>query len=532
MTASDRPTSPATLGSTGNTPRLSIGRLVVDVTVLSAAVLIRFAHVASSSFPLGDGGLFWTMVQSLQGHGYAIPHSVVYNGVTIPFAYPPLGFYATGLIADVSRAPDLVVLRLLPFVVACATVIVFWGLARAVLETHEAVVGAVFAFATLPLAYRYFVMGAGITRSPGLLFALVAIWMAYLLSRRRRLRTIALMGVAGGLTILSHPNAAWFAAYSCALIFVLNGRNRRALTDGLIGFAGALLVAGPWLITTLVRHGLTPFLAAVQSSNPGPPAIQLLIQLRITEEPLAPLLELVAVFGAVICLRERRWWLPAWLVLACLLDTRYSGTFAMVPLALLVGTAVSAFLHWLTLPPAHSLAMRFSRATTLGVAGWLALFPLVGALLPSAPLEALPASTLSAMNWVSMNTPLTARFVVIAPLGPSAGSESEWFPALAERRSIGTYQGTEWLPATGAISAWERYQQLQECAGNDEACLDNWANASGLGFDFVFLRTDGTASLRESLRMSAGFTLAYATTDVWIFARRGASPSAASIRAN
>ena len=49
------------------------------------------------------------------------------------------------------------------------------------------------------------------------------------------------------------------------------------------------------------------------------------------------------------------------------------------------------------------------------------------------------------MGWIATATPLRATFLVVAPVGNSAGSESEWFPVIANRKSLGTYQGLEWI---------------------------------------------------------------------------------------
>ena len=50
---------------------------------------IRLNPVLTSSFPLNDGGLFYTMVQDLQENGYRIPETTRYNQLNLPYAYPP-----------------------------------------------------------------------------------------------------------------------------------------------------------------------------------------------------------------------------------------------------------------------------------------------------------------------------------------------------------------------------------------------------------------------------------------------------------
>ena len=143
-----------------------LGTMLPDALVLGLAFVVRFVHVLSSSFPLGDGGLFLLMVQRLEANGYAIPESLAYNGVTIPFAYPPLGFFAAGFVSDLSGANELTVMRFLPLAANCITVAVVWAFARSLFASRSAALAATFAFGMLPLGYRYFIMGAGITWVP------------------------------------------------------------------------------------------------------------------------------------------------------------------------------------------------------------------------------------------------------------------------------------------------------------------------------------------------------------------------------
>jgi len=496
-----------------------LGRFIPEVVLLGLAFGIRLAHVLSSSFPLGDGGLFLNMVQRLQADHFVLPDNVLYNGVTIPFTYPPLGFYATGVAADWTGATLLSVMRFLPFALSCVTVMVVWGLARSLLPSRGAVLAAVFAFGTLPLAYRYFVMAAGITRSPGLLFAVATVWAAYLLCARQRAVFLLPLGLSAGLSLLSHPNAAWFAAYSTGLVFLFYCRDWRTLARGVLATVMALSLAAPWLVVSLSRHGIGPFLASSQGSNPGTRAWELLLNLQITQEPMAPVLAVVAVIGVLVCIGNRRWWLPTWLLAACILDSRYQGTFAVVPIALLVGEAAGALGRLLSAGPLSLRLTTRSRTMVYATVGCIALIPVAGSLRPSPVLSALPESDRTAMRWAAEATPDQAAFLVIAPAGISAGSESEWFPVLAERRSLGTYQGLEWLPQPPGPSPWQRYDSLQSCAIRDVACLDRWAQEGNADFDYVFVREVGTERLRESLSASTEFTLSYHAADVWIFAR-------------
>jgi hypothetical protein len=324
---------------------------------------------------------------------------------------------------------------------------------------------------------------------------------------------------------MSHPNAALFAAYSSGLVFLFFGRERQTLIRGVLAAAGAVVVALPWLVVTVGRHGLAPFLTAMQSSNPGSSPLELLITLRLTQEAVGPVLLAVAAVGVLVCARDRNWWLPTWLLAACLFDTRYQGTFAMVPIALLVGVAVGALAEVQRSGSGSFLSRNALRIGAIAAVAVVAVASVVGTLRPDGGLQALPDSTLDAMVWVAATTPPEATFVVVAPAGVSAGSESEWFPQVAGRQSLGTYQGREWLEQDPGPAAWERYNRLQACGASNVACLNSWAEDAGESFDYVFVRAAGTDHLRESLDASPEFDVVYEGPDVWIYARDPEAPT-------
>ena len=72
---------------------------------------VRLASALQTQFPLNDGGLFYDMIVDLQGADYSLPIYATYNQAEIPFAYPPLAFYVTGLLADLLHVTVLDLVR-------------------------------------------------------------------------------------------------------------------------------------------------------------------------------------------------------------------------------------------------------------------------------------------------------------------------------------------------------------------------------------------------------------------------------------
>ena len=357
----------------------SVSAMLPEALVLGLSMVVRFVHVLSSSFPLGDGGLFLLMVQRLKANGYAIPEHLTYNGVTIPFAYPPLGFFATGFASDVSGANELGVMRFFPLVIDCITVAVVWAFARSFFGNRGAALSATFAFGMLPLGYRYFIMGAGITRAPGLLFAVVTIWLTYLLCRRRRAIFVIPLGLAAGLTVLTYPNAAWFAAYSSGLVLLFFCRTRRTLPmrSSRQGEPPRLPgLAGPEYLALRVR----PVRSRLAELQPRAPGYGAPAHAAITEEPMRLSLRRWPSSGSSSARGvanggfRRGCWPPAYLIR----DTPGHLQWFQLPLSGVAGSAI-----WFRIIDCNQWHCPGVAPCLVTIAAWIALLACAGALLPA-----------------------------------------------------------------------------------------------------------------------------------------------------
>ncbi len=237
--------------------------LVLGV-VLAFASYLRLAPALAADFPLNDGGLFYLMAQELRSAHSALPAFTSYNSAHIPFGYPPVAFYIGDALAQITGRPLLDVIRVLPAVISLLTVPVFALLAWALLEDQLERVAAVFAFALLPRTFTWFIMGGGLTRAPGFLFALLTVHQAYLFYTRREWRFAVTASIAGSLAVASHLENGWFAVYSTALMFAFFGRHRRGVIGSIGIVAGVAVLTAPWWATVVHYHGWSPFLAAAR----------------------------------------------------------------------------------------------------------------------------------------------------------------------------------------------------------------------------------------------------------------------------
>jgi len=508
---------------------LKAARWLVPLSATFVAALVRLSLVLRSEFPLNDGALFYLMTRELQQAGFRLPAYTAYNGVGIPFAYPPLGLYLAGLLASLGRLPLLQVFRFLPVALSLMTVPAFWALARALLPSGAAAALATYAFALLPASFTWLIMGGGVTRAAGLLFAILALYQGDALYTREGNRHILATGFWAGLAALSHLAMAWVAAASMALFFLTYGRSWRALARSVAAAGVALAITAPWWATVIAQHGLSPFLAAARSPEPPGASLLFFLMLLWTDEPWFPVLAGLALLGLLSCLAARRWFLPAWLLGLVLLDPRTVDTTGSLPLALLAGLGIvdvllpplnggagvaaaagSAYASW---DPARS---RLARATLCA----LFVYASCSALVANSPvLVGLSSDERMAMEWVAQYTPQTSRFVVLTgDRAWGADRSSEWFPVLAARQSVATVQGREWLE--GFMRSAYAYTMAQRCAAGDGSCLEAWAEEPGQSFTHVYIAKrssavgrsvtdDAAASIRNTLRADPRYRVLY-----------------------
>jgi hypothetical protein len=136
-------------------------------------------------------------------------------------------------------------------------------------------------------------------------------------------------------------------------------------------------------------------------------------------------------------------------------------------------------------------------------------------------LGALSKDQRTAMAWMVANTPPGSQVIVVSGIGAWPDDMiSEWFPALAERVSVATPQGYEWMPDKAFIGRIFRHGEAQVCAGQDGNCLERWIPKTGTPFDYVFVRADAQCcSLANNLLYDSRYELVYGGPGAMIFAR-------------
>lgn len=448
-------------------------RIGLAVTAaIAIGVIVRVVTVATGGSVLGDGGLFHAMVEDLRAGGLGLPAATSYNQLEIPFVYPPAALVAAAGIGELTGAATLDLLRWMPLVLTVLTLLAFaWVASRAL--PPAAAVGAALAFALMPSAYGWLLAGGGLTRAAGLLFALLAAGLvvhrgAGVASMRAAIGAGALLG----LSALSHPQAAVFGVVACAVLSWAGGPMRPWLARLGLAAVTALVVLAPWLAWVATTHGLDALLAAGNRLEPVVGLVRLL-NLRFSGAPFMDLVGVVGVVGLAASAWNRQFRLPLLLVVTYLVGAGGGEFLAAVPWALLAGVGF-ATMAGIAAGALSAATPGVRRATVVGI-GAVALFvALIGALGSvvdrSSKLHPLPAGQVAAMEWLATGTSPGA--VVLVPTGEVWGYDevSEWLPAFAQRESVGTVQGSEWLGAAAFDARLATHEAILRCAGSTAAC--------------------------------------------------------------
>ncbi|MBN2114932.1 MAG: glycosyltransferase family 39 protein [Anaerolineales bacterium] len=516
----------------------SITRAEWSTLLLFLAILLgtfmRFNPTLLAGFPINDGGMFAVMVDDLKTSRYLLPAFTTYNHLKIPYAYPPLGFYLGRLAADLLGLSAVQVLRWLPAFFASLSIPAFYLLALCLLKNkYYAAVSAIF-FALMPRALSWFIMGGGLTRSPGQFFMLLTLATVIRLYEENRRSDVFLAGVLGGLAVLSHPEAAVHTFVSAIFLWLMLARKKTAFINSIFVGIIVLIVTAPWWATVIHYHGMGPLIKGAQTGQKLL-AVFHLVFFVFTEEPYATVIAVLGLIGIGSCLLRRDYLLPLWMAIPFFVEGRSAAGPAAIPLAMLAAVGLVDVV-WAGMQ-AWAGKDRAEQSENLSsiernVMMYLLLYLVFstyafGLRLSSATLY--PPDQ-EAMAWVRSHTPDDARFLVLTgTTSVSCDSVLEWFPALTGRQSLYTVQGTEWTQGENFTDYVISTYAVQEClASSDGSCLDSAIDRSQ--YDYIYLSKVLRANNCQPLDMpgtfpyflealKTQFKVVYETADVVVYGK-------------
>ena len=514
------------------TPRVAHPREVTAFFILLTVLFgvgVRVFPLLRADFPLVDGGLFYNMIRDLQANHYLLPTYTTYNLLHIPYAYPPLAFYLTGLINTLTHVPLLELIQWQPLVVNLLVLPVIFLCAQRLLRSSPSAALVTFLFAMTPNTYWWQILGGGLTRTLGALFGFLTAYCALRMFQEKR--TVWLIGtiIAGALVVLSHPEWALQAILAAALFGLRWGRNRAGLRNGMIALVSVAALTAPWWLTVILRHGPAVFLYASQSTDSHLFFWMPLLTLSFTAEYVA-FLAVFAVIGIFTAMARREYFLPAWVLIALFVDPRGGIAFALLPLSMLAAGVITETIAPYLLQVRGREPGEWWRALDLPVGkaffGFVAIFCLSNAYNVSNTVSYhwLDSQERQALAWIAAQTDPKANLLVLSgEANPLHSPLLEWFPALTSRHNLTTVQGTEWLPGGQHYQAQIKYySQAYACFNADVKCLSALGDEGGVAINYVVLSQEygsppEVTPLYRSLSDSPDFKLVFTTTEVSIF---------------
>lgn len=457
---------------------------------LGVGGVVYLTYLVTHAYPAYGAGLFMQAVEEISANGYALPERIPnYTREGVPFAYPPLLFYVAAIVRDLFGVGPIDYSLHVPGLFVLAYLVPYYFTAKELLGTARLAGLSASLFAVTPAVLQWHLSAGGMVRSAALLFALTGAYTGLRLFRSGRTRWVVPSAVLFGLTVLSHPTYTVFFGLTYLLLFARFDRSLRGFVHGALVAASGIALATPWWAQVALTHGPDIFMAAAGTHSGLVGGVG-----RFTSAfvyPLDPSLEAVffvgAYAGAVYALARRRWFLPAWLVVAGFVIGKHRFQFVAGSMltAVFVAEVVLPWARGWTrrdapgrslLTEVTVLALVVVAAATLGTAF------AAGELDTHAGSPTQPAfiddHDREAMEWAAANTDSGAGFVVL-------GDAAEWFPLLSDRTILVGPWGVEWTTPERYRTHLELYKAISDCS--TAACIDAYLGAEGFAPEYVYV---------------------------------------------
>ncbi len=475
-------------------PPLSLPSVVFTTLVIAGlAVLLRLSYFTDSPLPINDGGLFYAYASTILDNNLSFPPTVDFNGLSLPFAYPPLSFWLAALISSLFELDLLTVVRYFPFVVHLVFLTLYIPFLRSLHLPWSAVILASTILFLSHRSYEFLIMGGGMSRATGAAFALAAFIEATKIVSRSTFYGLIATSAFSALSILSHPEWGIVSALGVTLIVLLNGKqlDRNIKHLFLIGAMTALLVA-PWIIWVFYHHGPAPFLNASETSGWG--VLQTLHAI-LSMNIFLWYLGFFCVIGLWESLKKREYLWVTFTLLLALVTPRHFSTAAVISNSVLAAVGIAHiwqlcnkneaegmrrfgsrirlfsvvreinFLWLVTLVAGYTLTASYLTHTLLSNYTHTLSSNYTHTLSSNATMETLSHEAYDAMTWIRDNVGAEERFVVVSPDPWFIDEVNEWFPVLAGAISLTTVQGTEWISNGEFQKREEQVGRLKENPG-------------------------------------------------------------------
>lgn len=450
------------------------------IVALAAAVTFRLYLLVATDFPVNDGGLFVAFVRATAATFPGLPREVEFNGLVLPFAYPPFSFWI-GALSTRLGLDSIEAVRTLPILFNMVYVLLFALLLLKSGRSRLFAALAILFMAVTLRSYEWLLMGGGLSRGLGAIFLLLTLIVIRLPeSARAKDVTLARAAIAGIMVagaILSHFEWGILAAASVVLSRALGSRSIKDFVLGCaVAGATATALVAPWVLFVHASHGLEPFLSARSTSHWSASFAFILKLIEFAQ--MAGMGSPFVFVGGAVLLARRDWFWIGFVLICVVLTPRH----ALTPLALAMGVfAAQGFLS------SYDFVARFVQSgKLLQAASMVVLAALLihGVFRSQRDAEVsfriLPQETRQAMAWVAAHE-RGQRFAFVTGRAWQDDRSGEWFPLLASAVAVTTVQGHEW------IGDYARWHEQSYALRDSRSCDELEVNLKRFGtFEFIW----------------------------------------------
>lgn len=482
-------------------------------------IIIR-AEAFHSSFPVNDGGMFYTMMQDIIANGCcSLPHYTSYNNLSIPFTYPPVGFLIGIATSKIFSIELYSVLIFVPFIFSIGSIFVSYLFLKKIVSSNVAIF-ATLLFAITPRTYLWQIMGGGITRSAGMFFGILCLFLSAQFLQKNYKMTFVGAATSLAFCITSHLEWGFFTVTTLIIFaFFMNSiKHKKKVVISIIvsGFILSLL----WFVPVFIIQGtLTPFIsfASVGFSKFNRSVLVLSIG-YITQENFFPLVGITGILGFFLQAKKNVW-LAIWGFVPLLINPRTSFNYIAIPLTI----SASYVLTQLFIQDKKTTHYAFVTIMGISLMYIFAIKLNLDSDIKANTWPSLSFSDITAMKWVEAHTMPMDQFLVLPEepdLAWSVSPVTEWFPTIAKRHSIITAQGSEWLPEHEFNKRINYYVDTQKCFYKTIDCYENIAEKYGFSYNYIYVPKQKREIIIQSLKESPSYTQRYDSDDVRIYKRQ------------
>ncbi|WP_324663326.1 hypothetical protein [Haloarcula sediminis] len=456
---------------------------------LAVGLAVVAIYLATNDYPAYGAGLYVETADAVRANGYALAATVPHYGPEgVPFAYPPLVFYALAVLRDLGAGAFATALYLPPLVTVAALVPTYL-LGRDIVGDRRAGTAAALLVVLNPQVLEWHISAGGLVRAPAFVFAL---WGSYAALRifRDGAREWVLPGLLSvALVAHTHPTYTIFTVATYLVFWAGYDRSPGGLVRGAVVGLGALALAVPWLATVVGHHGVSVFSGAA-----GTHGGLFGVVYRLRE--WGPTGAVVPMAAAVGLLGTRHRVLGAWTAAVWLLFAQPRFAYAVGAIAVVAAVVelaerghadgVAALASRAFGDAASATRSRPDIAVTPVVVAALVVLSLVGLGSLGAEFAGSDGTTpefvddadVDAMAWAGEETDPDATFVVF-------GDAAEWFPVYTDRTILLSPWGAEWRGPDTYGTHLDAFVNGSNC--ETHSCVETEMTAVDADPDYVYL---------------------------------------------